>query len=156
MISLTHQIGVFKFLSGHVYTQRFHKSTPFIKHSSMEHISLRFPQLSIKDQSPQDLENGWTLLHNAAKNGHFKVCKLIMDNLEDKNPVDSYGWTPLHSAAQNGHLEIVQYIMEYLEDKNPEDKDGWTPLHAAAHKGYLKVCQLIMENVEDKNGSLLE
>ena len=104
MSSLTFQIGVWRFLSVLVYTNSIHKCTPFIKQSSMEHISLRFPQLSIKDQSPGEVENGWTLLHNAAKNGHFEVCKLLVDNVEDKNPGCNDGETPLFKAAQNGHF----------------------------------------------------
>ena len=35
--------------------------------------------------------DGWTLLHYAAKKGHFKICKLIIENVDDKNPADNDG-----------------------------------------------------------------
>ena len=52
------------------------------------------------------MNNGCTPLHNAVKQGDFKIVKYITEHLEDKNPTMNNGWTPLHSAAQKGHLKI--------------------------------------------------
>jgi ankyrin repeat protein len=41
-------------------------------------------------------------LHLAASHGHLKVCKLILQHVQNKNPEARNGWTPLHSAAQMG------------------------------------------------------
>ena len=46
-------------------------------------------------------------LHSAALKGHFEICKLIVDSVEDKNPALSDGDTPLHFAAEQGHLELL-------------------------------------------------
>ena len=93
-------------------------------------------------------------LHYAASNGHFRVCKLIIENTSDKNPasIKFDGDTPLHWAASNGHVEICQLIMEHLSDKNPANTFGeFTPFHDAAKKGHLAVCQLMLDNLSDKN-----
>ena len=98
--------------------------------------------------------NRTTPLHLAAKNGHLSVCKLIIENVFDKNPTGpEYGyskrinhWTPLHLAAHNGHFTVCELIINNILDKNPRDQNGWTPLHSAAQNGHLEVCQLILSN----------
>ena len=78
----------------------------------------------------------WTPLHLAAYTGHFSVCKLIINNVVEKNPGDQTGWTPLHSAAQNGHLKICKLILNninasYVCNRYIKDKFGNTPLKLA-------------------------
>ena len=92
-----------------------------------------------------------TPLHLAARNGDFNLFKLIFNNVDEKNPRDTFRNTPFHLAAENGHLSICQLIIARLEDKNPSGGDcngfgfGWTPLHIAAANGHLDVCKLITE-----------
>ena len=94
-------------------------------------------------------ENGWSLLHYAAKEGHLKVFKFIANTLVDKNPKSSAmeGKTPLHIAAEYGKVEICKYIMKKMEEKvsptnesgvyirnkklevSPKMDNGRTPLH---------------------------
>ena len=103
---------------------------------------------------------GITPLHLAAKNGHLSVCKLIIENVFDKNPsggkmvtkswmhpvwIDQ--WTPLHLAAYAGHFSVCELIINNVMEKNPGDQTGWTPLHSAAQNGHLTVCKLILNNI---------
>ena len=103
---------------------------------------------------------GITPLHLAAKNGHLSLCKLIIENVLDKNPssgkmvtkswmhplwIDQ--WTPLHLAAYAGHFSVCELIINNVMEKNPGDQTGWTPLHSAAQNGHLKVCKLILNNI---------
>ena len=110
--------------------------------------------------------NGATPLHLAAKNGNLSICKLIIENVSDKNPNDEKmvnrgvrrwdvqhrmgQWTPLHLAAYNGHFSVCELIIDNISEKNPEDQFGWTPLHSAAQNGHLRVCKLILSNIRDK------
>ena len=104
--------------------------------------------------------HGITPLHLAAKNGHLSVCKLIIENVFDKNPsggkmvtkswmhpvwIDQ--WTPLHLAAYAGHFSVCELIINNVMEKNPGDQTGWTPLHSAAQNGHLTVCKLILNNI---------
>ena len=45
-------------------------------------------------------------------NQNFVNCKLIMDNVYNKNPANFNGVTPLHEASSNGHFNICQHIIE--------------------------------------------
>ena len=96
-------------------------------------------------------KDGTTPLFLAAYLGHFEICKLIIQMVENKNPARNDGPTPLYVAAQNGHFEICQLILPEVENKNPAKNDGITPLHAAAYFGHLDVCKLISNELEIKN-----
>ena len=37
---------------------------------------------------------------------NLEICRLIIDNVQEKNPVCNDGETPLHRAARYGRLEI--------------------------------------------------
>ena len=99
----------------------------------------------LKEDSKNSL--GETPLTVAACNNHVNLCKVIIEELQNKNPGCNKGATPLHHAASNGHFNVCELIMERLLDKNPGSNRGTTPLHHAARKGHLKVCQLIIDKV---------
>ena len=105
-----------------------------------------------------------TPFHLAAQNGNLSVCKLIIENVLDKNPTASQfeigdwkedlldsrdRWTPLHLAANNGHFSVCELIIDNISRKNPEDQYGWTPLHSAAQNGHLRVCKLILSKIHE-------
>ena len=137
----------------------------------------------IENKNPKDksarADNGFekeTLLHRVARNGHFRIFKLIVETLPDKNPksdsgitplhlaansnfatiekknlMDGRGWIPLHRDARNGYFEICKLIIDTLPDKNPKSTNsGTTPLHGAASNNY-EICKLIMATLENKN-----
>ena len=49
--------------------------------------------LHVDDKNPRDGE-GWTPLHAAAINLHADICRLITNEIPDKNPVNDNGETP--------------------------------------------------------------
>ena len=79
------------------------------------------------------------------------ICKIILDEVQDKNPKDLEGSTPLHQAANIGHLEVCKFLSLNLKEKNPRDEMGNTPLHFAAKSGHLDVSKLLCSYLEDKN-----
>lgn len=83
----------------------------------------------------------------------FNICKLIIDNSEDKNPVDEVtGYSALEMAAFFNKAVVYQLIMDHNENKNPTTGiEKRTPLHLAASKGSFEVCQLILQNIQDFN-----
>ena len=94
-------------------------------------------------------------LYTAASCGYFEVCKLIIDQMDDKNPeMGEFMDTPLHQAALNGHLYICKLIVDNIYDRSPRNDLGRTPIHLAAARGHLEVCILLLNNIEsniDKN-----
>ena len=97
--------------------------------------------------------DGMTPFHSAAHNNHLNLCKVIIEQLQDKNPGNRQGVTPLHYAVLRGHLTICQLILKSVQDKNPANKKGFTPLHYAARNGHCNVFSLIMDLADDKNPS---
>ena len=66
------------------------------------------------------MESGDTLLHWAAKKGHLSLCKLIIKNVQDKNPKGKNGQTPLHVAALNGHTGKSFSVALIFASTNPQ------------------------------------
>ena len=62
-----------------------------------------------ENENPSNIE-GLTPLHEAAINGHVKICKIIIDTLVNRNPPDDNGITPLYLASKNGHFEFCRLI----------------------------------------------
>ena len=89
-----------------------------------------------------------TPLHLAAENGHFDVCKLILENVVSKNPVAFNGLTPLHSAAKGGHLDIIKLLIDNGVDRRPLFH-GRTPLQEAATNGHMFCCKFLIDNLQD-------
>ena len=81
----------------------------------------------------------------------LEICKLLIENISDKNPSDMNGYTVLHAATRSGHLEICRLVIQSVVDKNPQCHFGHTPLHEAAGGGHLEVCRLLMKSVTDIN-----
>ena len=67
-------------------------------------------------KNPVD-ENGNTPLHLAAENGHYNICKGILDEVCHKNPKNLSENTPLHMAQKAGHHEICDMIRNKLQDQ---------------------------------------
>ena len=94
-----------------------------------------------KDKNPKDKDEH-TPFHCAAKGGHYKICKLIIDaGIRDKNPVNDYchNETPLSLATYNGHASVCKLIFESAGDENPYDKydyDELEPRNGYFHPNY--------------------
>ena len=95
--------------------------------------------------------SNWTLLHEFASKGHVELCRILMENLMDKNPEDLSGQTPFHIAASCGYLDVCRLFMDLYVNKNHVDDGVRTPLHIAALKGHVEVVGLFMTNLVDKN-----
>ena len=127
-----------------------------------------------------DCEDGilciYTPFHEAAKNNHLTVYKLMMESLQAKgfdiiNPFEGSTKhnlvTPLHIAAKKGHLAICELLLgsyscgwKFLDmDPGPhytdkEDLDEEltyghfkTTLHMAASNGHVSVCKSLMQHM---------
>ncbi|KAK8754259.1 hypothetical protein OTU49_015202 [Cherax quadricarinatus] len=96
---------------------------------------------------------GMTPLHVAAKNGHWMICKELVEagaNIEER---DSYGSTPLHWAAKMGFTECCRKLLEHNASINSENSIGNTPLHLLYASGKEKpdCARLLIEYGADVN-----
>ena len=50
--------------------------------------------------------------------GNFEICKLLSDNMEEKNPQDwLHGYTPFMHAFANGHLDVCRFFSDDAKEK---------------------------------------
>jgi len=93
-------------------------------------------------------KKGMTALEWAARKGHAKVVKVLLDNRANVNmsrPTDSV--TPLFIAAQSGHVEVVKLLLNNKADVNASrHTDGCTPAFIAAQEGHVEVVKLLLDN----------
>ena len=95
---------------------------------------------------------GLTPLHFAVSKGHFEICKIIIENVDDKNPgTFREKLTPLHIPAYKGSIEIFKLILANVKNKNPKNIHG-TPLTIANLKGHLEIAQLITSAMNASEG----
>ena len=77
------------------------------------------PMGDVSKSNPTNLSNGCgeTVLHFAAKNGYLSVCKLIAENIQEKNPQSYWEWesTPLEWAEENDQYSVVEYFQTLLD-----------------------------------------
>ena len=97
-------------------------------------------------------DNDKTILHFAAEDGYLEVFKLIINNVEDKNPSND-GLTPFHVAARHGNLNICKLIVKNIGKEYPRDNHGRTALHDAAQFGHFEVCEYLLHKFDDQNPS---
>ena len=95
-------------------------------------------------------ELGMTPLHLAAQEGHFEICQLFLQNVQNKNPKNNAQDTPLHLAAFRGDHRLFRLISKEVVDINPSNVNLTTPLHLAAQHGHLKICKRILKKISDK------
>ena len=119
----------------------------------------------IRQPKNEELE---ALLYAAAKEGNFRICRLLLRRLEEKNTTDDInvmGWKGftdknpktddfvqlLRDAAEKGNIQIFKVLIHTLEDRNPVvavDDIDWSLLTVSAENGHWEICELIMKNIK--------
>ena len=82
---------------------------------------------------------GRPLLNISARNGHYKVCEILLENGAEVNSLDENGSTPLHSASYHGHENIIKLLISYGADINKTNYLGETPSDEAATRRYKEM-----------------
>ena len=50
---------------------------------------------------------------------YLDICKLIISNIDDKNPKAEDGTTPLHAAKKEGHESVVRLLKSFDNSLHP-------------------------------------
>ena len=90
--------------------------------------------------------DGWTILHYAARNGSYELLKYFTDIGVDIDLKTNLGWNCLHIAAFYGHLNLCKKLIEnHNFDVLVTDEDGWTALHHSARNGSYELVTYFAE-----------
>ena len=116
-----------------------------------EIFKLIFESLGNTNKNPRT-HSGYTPLYIAARNGHLKICKIILEGVDDKNPVTNDGLTPLDLAATNKHLEVFKFILEKMSVKIPKTNNEVATQrgqHSCTNTAEKRIFGLIWERFEN-------
>ena len=82
------------------------------------------------DIDAQDV-NGWTALHFAAQNNHFKTLDLLLEYNANPNIHDKQGNGPLWTASihANGKCQGVLSLLKAQADPHHKNKHGRSPVY---------------------------
>ena len=94
-------------------------------------------------------KNGWTVLMDAAKEGHTEIVKVLIVAGAD---MTKYGDTALMFAL--GHTETASALIEAGADVNAKHEDGFTPLLLAARGGQAEMVRVLIEAGADVNAQI--
>ncbi|KAH0786072.1 AChain A [Histomonas meleagridis] len=82
----------------------------------------------------------------AAKNGHTKCVKVLLDAGVNVNQQDGTGRSALHLACWFGHIQLIPILLEHKATVALPDNEGHTPLHLACWFGYYQICELLIKS----------
>ncbi|PYH37863.1 glycerophosphocholine phosphodiesterase [Aspergillus neoniger CBS 115656] len=93
-------------------------------------------------------EQGETALHVAARFGHDKCAKILLEgNGEQKADTElaenTYSWTPLFIACVDGALSVVELLIEAGANLESCDSSGWTAKEHASLRGHLDIARCL-------------
>ena len=92
-------------------------------------------------------KHGRPLLYIAARNGHYKVCEILLEYGADVNFPTDKGSTPLHAASYHGHEDIINLLISYGADINKKNEFGLTPSDNSTTNRYK---ELIISSQNDR------
>lgn len=92
----------------------------------------------------------YTMLHEAAREGHTSMCQLLLDAGIDKDSTDELGETALHKAAAGGHADLVDLLLTAGLTEDIANQAGETPISAAHRAGHDNVVGVFMERSKKK------
>lgn len=104
---------------------------------------------------------GYQPLVLAAKKGHTKVLKLLVERGAEVTVVDQKRSSILHWSCKTGNMEMTKYILSLDRvDINGRESTGRTPLMLAAMRGHRSVMELLVckgadVSVVDKLGNTI-
>ena len=88
---------------------------------------------------------GESLLHGAAQDGHVTTMRLLIKRGCKVDLVDARGLTPLHSAAAQGQTKAVRELIRNGASKSEVASIFGTPLHQAVSKGHVETVLAMLE-----------
>ncbi|HOW86552.1 MAG TPA: ankyrin repeat domain-containing protein [Candidatus Aminicenantes bacterium] len=105
--------------------------------------------LALGRESMAKADNGGTLLHWAAANGHTALAERLIAEGADVGARDKNGDTPLHWAAGWNKAAVAAILIAHGARPEAKRNDGATPLHDASRAGSLETADLLIAKGAD-------
>lgn len=93
-----------------------------------------------------------TPLHTAAKRGHTKIVRLLLEHKAQCDIRDHEGLTPLIYATMGGHEEVVGLLLSHGASVGLTDQQNRSALHWAVMNRFDRLLKVLLGNcIEDKS-----
>lgn len=91
-------------------------------------------------------ENGNTLLHETAEQGHHQIIEILLKSDLEIRARAADGSTPGSIAARCGHLEVIKALIKHGFGAREEDTEpkGWQMIHSAAQNGHDEIVEYLI------------
>ena len=124
----------------------------------MKMLSGYFVFLSQSNNKDVDIrgEEGWSPLMCAARAGHIRIVKMLVDRSANLNLQTDSGWTALMLTAWLGRLKTVCLLLEAGADPDIEDDDHWTALRCAQSQGHHVIAIILGKGTLKKENGVKE
>lgn len=99
-----------------------------------------------------DLYNGISALHQAAKCGDITTCTTLLDqgaSLELKSDSNYKSMTALHFAAEGGHTAVIKLLLARDASPHARSSSQSTPFYRAVRSGSLKAVKILYSAESD-------
>ncbi|XP_045198124.2 uncharacterized protein LOC123552484 [Mercenaria mercenaria] len=101
--------------------------------------------------------NGFTVAHYAAREGHLDILKFVVTNGASATLKVQGGNTIFHLAAFNGHVSVLDYLMDsYHGIITLQNDDSFMPVHLAAKSGQTDTIDFFLRRGTDKNDRTID
>ena len=116
------------------------------------HAFVKFLVIKLRqDVQAPGFTNMETPLHIAAKKGHLKLTRFLLECGAKVGALDKDMETPLHLASRGGQLEVARFLMDHGAYIHAHQRDRRTPLHLASREGQLEVARFLIDRGADRN-----
>ena len=116
-----------------------------------ELINKKYPTIiSLSNKTPYN--PGSTLIHYAARSGHYDMVKLLINKYKANSQiVDHENWNILHYSCIAGHYNITKLLIEIkVNDKIITLIEKCTPLQFAKYKKWNDIIKLFDNKYDEK------
>ncbi|XP_045150135.1 ankyrin repeat and SOCS box protein 3 isoform X1 [Echinops telfairi] len=125
-------------------------------HEAAYHNSVKCLQLLIHADSSENYINtktfeGFSAIHLAASQGHWKVIQILLKAGADPNASTLEETTPLFLAAENGQIDVLKVLLRHGANVNgPHSMCGWNTLHQASFQENAEIIKLLLQKGANK------
>ncbi len=81
----------------------------------------------------------------AARNGHVRLCKLLLAHSQNVNAANRWGYTGLIYAARCGNAPLCKLFLDKGASVTKKSNRGFSPLMFACKSGSVETCQLLIK-----------
>ncbi|KAL9969342.1 hypothetical protein ACROYT_G021546 [Oculina patagonica] len=111
-----------------------------VKENARETDTVDKEMLTAKDNE------GFSLLHHAARCDQAGTVNFLLDNGADIDLQGNNGFTALHLAVRHKSTEAVKVLLQRGADPSIPDNETETPLLFAARRGYTEIAALLLND----------